>query len=171
MHGKVEMKEGKVVWKEFMINETLPNVQFVKNDGIDHNSKSVEWVDIFIPWKKDNNNEGLLDIETITDLTNMGITCITASHCRRKPIKPFSIDEFIRYFGLYMLNGLNPSPQISRKFNSQLEDPVQVNDMCHNDFSPNAAEQHVDFKGFLTLVDPRNPSPTRKSNSIYRSRN
>ena len=70
-----------------------------------------------------------------------------------------------------MLNGLNPSPQISRKFNSQLEDPVQGNDMCHNAFGPNAAEQNVDFKGFLTLVDTRTPSPTRKSDHIYSSIN
>ena len=73
----------------------------------------------------------------------------------------------MRYFGLYMLNGLNPSPQISRKFNSQLEDPVQGNDMCHNAFGTNAAEQHVDFKGFFTIVDPRNPSATRKTYPIY----
>ena len=51
----------------------------------------------------------------------------------------------MRHFELYMLNGLNPSPQISRKFNSQLEHPVQVNHMCHNDFDLNAAEQHVDL--------------------------
>ena len=139
MYGKVNMKEVKVVSKECMINETLTNVYFLEKNGIDHNSKPVESVDIFIPWKKDNNNKGLFDIDIITDHTNIRITCITKSHRRRKPIKPFSIDEVIRYFGLYMLNGLNPSPQISRKSNSQLEDPVQGNDMCHNAFGPNEA--------------------------------
>ena len=47
-----------------------------------------------------------------------------------------------------MLNGLNPSPQISSKFNSQLEDPVQGNDMFHNAFGANAGERHVDFNFF-----------------------
>ena len=92
----------------------------------------------------------------------MSITCRNASHRRRKPIKPFIIDEVMRHFGLYMLNGLNSSPQTSRKFNSQFEYPVQDNDMYHNYFGPNAAERHVDFNIFLTLVDPRTPSPTRK---------
>ena len=73
----------------------------------------------------------------------------------------------MRYFGLYMLNWLNPSPQISRKFNSQLEDPVKGNEMCHNSFGPNASEQNVDFKGFLTLVDTRTPSPTGKADPLY----
>ena len=75
-----------------MINETLPNVNFLENNGIDNNSKPVEQVNLLIPWKKDKNNEGLIDIETISDHTNMKITCITASHRRIKPIKPFSID-------------------------------------------------------------------------------
>ena len=64
--------------------------------------------DIFIPWKKDKNNEGLIDIETIADHTNMRLTCSTDSHRRRKPIKQFSIDEVMIHFGLYILNGLNP---------------------------------------------------------------
>ena len=157
------MKEGKVAWKEFMINETLSNLYFFKKIGTDHNNKPVEWVNLFIPWKKDNNDEGLLDIETITYHTNMSITCSTASHCRRKTITPFSIDEVMINFGFYMLNGLNTSPKISRKFNSQLEYPVQGNDMCHNAFGSNTSERHVDFKQFLNLVDIRTPPPKRKA--------
>ena len=42
MHGKVKMKEVKVVRKECMINETLHNVYFLKNNGIDNNSKPVD---------------------------------------------------------------------------------------------------------------------------------
>ena len=95
MHGKVNMKEVNVLWKECMINETLPNVYFLKKTGIDHNSKPVEWVNTFIPWKKNKNNEGLIDIGTIADHTSKRITCSTASHRRRKPIKPFSIYEVI----------------------------------------------------------------------------
>ena len=122
-----------------MINGTLPNVYFLENNGVDHNSNPVQWANIFIQWKKDKDNKGLIDIETIAYHTNMRIKCSTASHCRIKPIKPFSIDEVMIHFGLYILNGLNPSPQISRKFNSRLEYPVQGNDMCHNAFGPNAA--------------------------------
>ena len=75
-----------------MINETLHNVYFLENNGIDNNSKPVEQVNILIPWKKDKNNEGFIDIETISDHTNMRISFITTSQSRRKPIKPFSID-------------------------------------------------------------------------------
>ena len=50
------MKEGKVAWKEFMINETLSNLYFFKKIGTDHNNKPVEWVNLFIPCKKDKNN-------------------------------------------------------------------------------------------------------------------
>ena len=47
MHGKVNMKEGKFVWKKCMKNQTIPNVYFLKKNGIDHNNKPVEWVNIF----------------------------------------------------------------------------------------------------------------------------
>ena len=45
-----------------MINETLPNVYFLEKNCIGHNSKPVEWVNLFVPWKKEKNNEELLDI-------------------------------------------------------------------------------------------------------------
>ena len=48
MHGKVKMKEGKFVWKEFMINETISNVYLLKNDGIDQNINPLNWFAIMI---------------------------------------------------------------------------------------------------------------------------
>ena len=31
----------------------------------------------------------------------------------------FSIDEIMSFFGLYMMNGLNPSPKVHMKFKTQ----------------------------------------------------
>ena len=47
INGKVKIQEVKFAWKEYMINETLPTVYFLENNGIDNNSKPVEWVNIF----------------------------------------------------------------------------------------------------------------------------
>jgi hypothetical protein len=89
-HGKTKYKQGEVVWIESNTDETLPNVSFLQKNNIDENSHPVEWLNLFIPWKKNTSNEGVFDIETITDHTNMRIACSTASHCRSNPIKPFS---------------------------------------------------------------------------------
>ena len=38
--------------------------------------------------------------------------------------------EIDRFIALYILQGLNLSPQVEMKFNSQETDPVQGNDLC-----------------------------------------
>jgi hypothetical protein len=167
-NGKPKYKEGKRLWKDGTTDDTVPNVTFLQKNNIDEHSHPAEWVNLFIPWKKDNKNEALLDMETIANHTNMKIACSTASIRRSKAVKPFTVDEVMKHFGLFMLNGLNPSPNITNKFNSQLEDPVQGNDMCNMAFGLNAVERLVDFKRFLTLVDPRIPTPNRKQDPNYK---
>ena len=51
---------------------------------------------------------------------------------------PFSYLEIERFLGLNILQGLNPSPQVEMKFNSQQVDPVQGNDLCYCIFGANA---------------------------------
>ena len=48
---------------------------------------------------------------------------------------PLVIEHFL---GLFILQGLNPSPQVEMKFNSQQVDPVQGNDLCYRIFGANA---------------------------------
>ena len=51
---------------------------------------------------------------------------------------PFNYLENERFLGLYILQALNPSPQIEMKFYSQQMDPVQGNDLCYHIFGVNA---------------------------------
>ena len=48
--------------------------------------------------------------------------------------KFFSSQEIERLIALNILQGLNPSPQVGMKFNSQETDPVQGNDLCYHVF-------------------------------------
>ena len=52
--------------------------------------------------------------------------------------KAFSHLEIERFIGLYILQGLNPSPQVEMKFSSQVSDPVQGNDLCFRMFGHDA---------------------------------
>jgi hypothetical protein len=166
-NGTVRKRREKIVWKECNSEQTLPNVDFLEKNGIDHTSHPAEWVNLFIPWMKDRNNDAMMDLMTIANRTNMRIMASTGSQAR-KHIKAFTTDEVMKHFGVYMLNGLNPSPRITQKFKSQHEDPVQGNDMCSEAFGLNAEERHVDFKRFLSLVDPVVPVPTRKVDPNYK---
>ena len=51
--------------------------------------------------------------------------------CIYPTFKPFSYQEIERFIALYILQGLNLSPQVEMKFNSQETDPVRGDDLCY----------------------------------------
>ena len=75
---------------------------------------------------------------------------------------PFSYQEIEQLIGLYMLQGLNPSPQVEMKFFNQQSDPVQGSDLCNRIFGYNTNKQHKQFKGFFSIQHPAKQTPTRK---------
>ena len=81
---------------------------------------------------------------------------------------PFSYKEIERFLGLYMLQGLNPSPQVEMKFFNQQSDPVQGSDLCHRIVGDNANKRHKQFKAFFCLQDPAKQAPTRKDRPTYK---
>ena len=77
-NGTVRKRREKIVWKECNSEQTLPNVDFLEKNGIDHNSHPAEWVNLFIPWIKDRNNDAMMDLVTIANRTNMRIMASTS---------------------------------------------------------------------------------------------
>ena len=68
--------------------------------------------------------------------------------------KPLSYDKIERFIGIYILQGLNPSPQVEMKFKSQRADPIQRNDMCFHVFWSDAVRRDKQFKAFFSVQDP-----------------
>ncbi len=73
---------------------------------------------------------------------------------------PFSPQEIKHFLGLYLLNGLNPSPQLKMKFKPQHEDPINGSDICHQVFGKNSEKRHKHFKAFFSCQDPMLPTPS-----------
>ena len=73
-----------------------------------------------------------------------------------------------RFIALYILQGLNPSPQVEMKFNSQETDPVQGNDLCYHVFGCDAVRRHKQFKAFFCVQDPMKVAPPRKEQPTYK---
>ena len=48
--------------------------------------------------------------------------------------KPFSVKEIRQHLGLYILQGLNPSPRIEMKFKPQREDMIHGSDLIYRSF-------------------------------------
>ena len=77
--------------------------------------------------------------------------------------KLFRARELRRHFGLYLFNGLAPSPSMEQKFKPQSQDPVHGNDFIYHMFGPNAKFRHRHFKTFLAVQDPAISTPSRKN--------
>lgn len=77
--------------------------------------------------------------------------------------KPFSRDEIRKHLGLYIFNGVAPSPQIAFRSQSQIQDPIYGNDMIREAFGTNAKSRHRQFKCFFALQNPCIPTPSRKT--------
>ena len=48
--------------------------------------------------------------------------------------KSFSVDEIMQHLGVYIINGIYPSPQVEMKFDSQKKNPKNGRDFCYNSF-------------------------------------
>ena len=82
----------------------------------------------------------------------------------------FSSEELMTHIGLYVLQGVSPSPQIEMKFCSQHEDPVNGNDLCCRVFGGKSKgeKRHWQFKKFFACVDPIVPTPLVKNSSNWK---
>lgn len=83
----------------------------------------------------------------------------------------FTLNELMRHIGLYLLQGLSPSPQVEMKFHSQAEDPVNGYDFVHKSFGgkPSLSKRrHKHFKCFLASVNPTIHVPNRASHPNWK---
>jgi len=85
-----------------------------------------------------------------------------------RDFKPFSCKEIRQFLGLYMLNGLAPSPRMEQKCKPQTIDPVQGNDFVYRHLGTNAARRWRHFKAFFALQDPRILPPDQKHQPLFK---
>ena len=104
---------------------------FLKKDGLSHNS-AADFVSPFLPFKSG---------------------AVEGGYCYYY-WKPFSARELRQHFGLYLFNGLAPSPSVEQKFKPQSQDPFHGNDFIYHMFGPNSKRRHRHFKTFLAIQDP-----------------
>ena len=104
-----------------------------------------------------------LTMEEITSWTNMKAMLCNAGHggsCY-KHWTPFSVNEMMKHFAVYLLNGLNPSPHVEYKFRSSIDDPVNGSHLINKAIGECALRRHCEFKEFLSACDPRIMTPSK----------
>ena len=118
----------------------MSNFEFLFANGVNINSYPCEWFDLLMPIRrKRQDNSNNVSVEDLTTWTNMkALLCNVGkgggSYSR---FVAFTIPDVAKHLGLYILNEISPTPQVEFKFASQLEDPVNGNDLCHEVFNGN----------------------------------
>ena len=119
-----------------------PKADFLVEKGLNESSKPQEWFNAFLPiFDRKGKNPQNVNTQFWTHkwafwMNQKAISCSAGVPGGVYP--SFTLFSYLEILGLYILQGLNPSPQVEMKFNSQQVDPVQGNDLCYCIFGANA---------------------------------
>jgi hypothetical protein len=155
-NGRVKLKaDGTPQMHEVPYKHGRLSPSFVSKHKLTSQSHPSEILDVFVPFHTNTYNKTtrgeFLSIEDWTKYTNTKAILANAGQPGTiyPKFKPFTMSEIRQHLGLYILNGLNPSPSVEMKFKSALEDPVHGSDLCYNAFGPNARLRHKELKCFF----------------------
>ena len=124
-----------------------PNAEFLSDNDLDHTSLPHEWFEPFLPrsltslWTGYTNTKALIE-----NAGNEGEIY--------PDFYPFTPDEMRRHLGVYIVQGLFPSPEVSMKFYTQSEDDINGNDFVSRSLGPQAIRRHKHFRRFFCNSKP-----------------
>ena len=118
-----------------------PKVEFLLKNGLNENSSPQDWFTSFLPvYDGSTCNPNTVNSPCWTHrwalFTNMKAMLLGPGVPGGvyPNFKLFSCQEIECFIGLYVIQGLNPSPRIEMKFSSQQTDPLQGSDLCFHAF-------------------------------------
>jgi hypothetical protein len=168
-NGARHIVNGEQIYEKKVIEDTTINMDFVKEHELGPNSHPADWFEAFIPKKK--SRHGYFSIEQCTSWTNFKAQAICNAGeggLMYPDFKPFTVDEIMQFLGLFLLNGLAPSPTLEAKFKCQADDPVFGNDFVHRAFGNNAERRLRMFKNFFSCCEPTYTKPDKTKYPNYK---
>jgi len=139
----VKNRRGEVQWTNKIREKGRANKTWVDKHGLTEFSKPSDWFEVPLPLKK--NKDGPRSMVLISDWTSYLNTHAILSNAGHKnhiypDFTPFSPQEVKQFIGLYILQGLSPSPEERQKFKPHHEDFVNGNDLCYQVFGKKGRE-------------------------------
>ena len=158
-NGRIKKNKNGTVMTEKTPRETgCVDPSFIKLHNLTPKSRPDHYVDILLPMKKNTHNgKERISFWMMKDWTNLKASLADAGKdgsCYRDFVD-FTTEKLRQHFGLYVLQGLCPSPRIEMKFHSKSQDKTHGNDLVYRSFGANAERRHRHFKAFLACQDPR----------------
>lgn len=125
---------GNYIYKDLPIQNAVANMEFIRKNNLNTASLPHQWFDAFM--SRHSTPGSKCSLHDWTTFTNMKAILGNAGEGGfiYRDFKRFTVDEIQKHSGVYILNGVSPSLQVSMKFTSHSEDPINGNDMVYNSF-------------------------------------
>ena len=162
--------KGQLVYVPAIRMNQQVRTEFLRKHHLSSASDPVEFADAFIPWHENQYNARFFSMDQATMYSNLKaqLSNAGAGGTNYKDFKAFTCKEIRQFLGLYIFNGLSPSPRMEMKFKSQQHDPVQGNDFINQHIGINLERRWRHFKAFFALQDPRKDTPPRKAQPLHK---
>jgi hypothetical protein len=153
-----------------------PNTDFLKRYGLNKTSHPMDWFTVFMPMTPDmnwedpavanvkgncttkfavSNRTGYLNAKAM--LCNAG----APGHIFAGKFKPFKNKDIQQMIGVYIINGLAPSPQLTQKMQSQVSQPTHGNARIAAVLGTGWQQKHRSFRHFFASQDPLMAPPPK----------
>ena len=137
---------------------------------LSRHSDPVEFADAFFPVTPNIYNPKFISQHQLTMFTNLKAQLANAGPggtCYPE-WTPFSVKEIRQFLGVYIWNGINPSPRIEMQLKSPFDDPVHGNKYLYENIGRNGVRRFKEFRAFFACQDPRIAAPCKKSNPLFK---
>jgi len=154
-----------------------PNAVFLKRYGLDETSHPMDWFTALMPMTPEDNLEdpSVANVKgdhrtkfavsnwtaysnTKAMLCNAGDEghIFAGKHC------PFKNQDIMTMLGVYIIDGLAPSPQLVQKMQPQSKSPTHGNDRIAEALGPGYQQKHRSFRHFFATQDPLIIPPSKE---------
>ncbi len=155
-----------------------PNSDFLKRYGLNNKSHPMHWLTAFMLLTPDANKEDLAvanmkgDCRTKFAVSNWAAYSNTKvmlngageeGHIFAGKHHPFTNRDTVSMLGVYILDGLAPSPQLIQRMQLQSKQPTHGNNRVAAAFGMGCQQKHRSFQYFFVCQDPfLDSSPKRQ---------
>ena len=134
-------KRSEIKYEKQPILDLVPKMKFVDRHRLNEDSHPADWVHAFIPEAPKKGDSRGCGITKWCQFTNMKADMDFAGNVDSGGLlykfEPFTPREIEKHLSLFIIQGLNPSPQLKMKARYQYQEQVQGNDLVASSIGTN----------------------------------
>ena len=153
-----------------------PNSDFLKRYGLTSSSHPMDWFTALMPMTPNDNKEDAVAANVKGNNTTKFAVSNWMAYSNTKAMlcnvgepgsiysgkfKPFSTKDIMQMIGIYILDGIAPSPQVEQKMQPQSKQWIQGNDFVVSSIGKGYQQKLQEFHHFFGTQDPLMTPPKK----------